>query len=79
MLILQIFPVSKHKSFLYLAFTMYLNLTIKSSIKYSIKVGFDSFFKISGQVFRETSLQDVFKTQFTSFLVLYVLSENALM
>jgi hypothetical protein len=42
-LILQIFPVSKHKSLLYLAFKMYLNLTVKSSIKYSIKVGFDPF------------------------------------
>lgn len=58
---------------------MYLNLTIKSSIKYSIKVGFDPFFKISGQVFGETSLQDTSKTQFTSFLVLCILSENALM
>lgn len=79
MLVLQIFPVSKHKSFLYLAFKMHLNLTIKSSIKYSIKVGFDPFFKINGQVFGETSLQDISKTQFTSFLVLYILSENALM
>lgn len=55
---------------------MYLNLTIKSSIKYSIKVGFDPFLKISGQVFGETSLQDISKTQFTSFLVLYILSEK---
>lgn len=53
-LVLQIFPVSKHKSFLYLAFKMYLNLTIKSSIKYSIKVEFEPFilfFFIRGQVF----------------------------
>ena len=47
---------------------MYLNSNIKSSIKYSIKVGFDPFLKISGQVFGETSLQDISKTHSLHFL-----------